>query len=295
MSNWSSSKFLKLNDESQAQNPGKWDGVCGKKCTRHEFSLTSDVDQTVYLTAFTWGDKGIPEQCEAEDNDLFHALMVSKIDDVMVWNFGDKPVKPFNLKAGETVTIEAEWNFTNIAHAKDWSITAHGDGRKGSLHLTHKGGLKSATWNPILRHDPAHKPMLSSDNPIPVGAKADIDSEAALLAWLNNLKVDSGECSVLKEDSVPMGTKQFMRIGLKSNCKEPVTYGVTMFSEDWTTNMDHVHSGTKQLACGVVDQKEDIIECLFRLTPENPVMGWSMKSQAYGVHAARKVPNQDVS
>ena len=38
-------KFLKLDDDSNKDNPGKWDGICGKKCTRHEFTLKSDIAQ----------------------------------------------------------------------------------------------------------------------------------------------------------------------------------------------------------------------------------------------------------
>ena len=59
-----SARFLKTLDESQAENPGKWVGVCGPKCTRHELTLKSDVDQTVYVTAYTWGRKSVPDECE---------------------------------------------------------------------------------------------------------------------------------------------------------------------------------------------------------------------------------------
>lgn len=39
-----SARFLKTRDESQSDNPGKWAGVCGPKCTRHELTLKSEVD-----------------------------------------------------------------------------------------------------------------------------------------------------------------------------------------------------------------------------------------------------------
>ena len=49
--NWSTSKFLKIND--QTDKAGK-KPTCGETCTAHEFKLTSDVDQKVFITAHTW-------------------------------------------------------------------------------------------------------------------------------------------------------------------------------------------------------------------------------------------------
>jgi hypothetical protein len=81
-----------------------------------------------------------------------HGIYVDgKLDHVFVWHYGDYPLPPFTMKAGETVSIESEWNFTDDAHAPDWSITAYGDGQKGSLHLTHDKGLKSHSWHPEKR------------------------------------------------------------------------------------------------------------------------------------------------
>lgn len=84
-----SAKFLKLNDDSGKDNPGVWNNICGSSCTRHTMKLNSHVAQNIFLTAFTWGDRGIPEECIAKDNELFHTLVVSKLDNVFVWNFGD--------------------------------------------------------------------------------------------------------------------------------------------------------------------------------------------------------------
>lgn len=137
VSDWANARFLKLDDKSHAENPGNWEGVCGSTCTRHTMTLKADVAQTIYLTAYTWGEMSIPDNCEKSDNNLFHAIVINKVDNVFVWNFGDYNLEPIRMTAGETVKIEMEWNFTNDAHAKDWSLVAYGDGRKGSLHLTH--------------------------------------------------------------------------------------------------------------------------------------------------------------
>ena len=67
-----SASFLKLNDNTNS--PGAYDW-CGAKCTRHELTLTSEVAQTIYLTAHTWDDRGMPDkQCTSENFD--HSLGV---------------------------------------------------------------------------------------------------------------------------------------------------------------------------------------------------------------------------
>ena len=41
-----------------------------------------------------------------------------------MWNYGNYSVDPFKMTAGEEIEIGLEWNFTNEAHAEDWSIVA---------------------------------------------------------------------------------------------------------------------------------------------------------------------------
>ena len=83
---------MRLNDNSAKDNPGTWNGVCGSSCTRHTMSLKSDVTQTVYLTAYTWDDTGVPASCFDSDNNLDHAMLISKFDDIFVWNQGSYAV-----------------------------------------------------------------------------------------------------------------------------------------------------------------------------------------------------------
>ena len=153
ITDWSQAKFLRLNDKSAVQNPGKWEGICGAKCTRHTLSLKADVAQTVFVTAHTWDDTGIPNKCLEADNGLNHAMLVSKFEDAFVWNQGSYPLKPIRLAAGEVMTIELEWNFNSDAHANDWSVIAHGDGRKGTLHLKHDQDLKSDSFGFIKQRN----------------------------------------------------------------------------------------------------------------------------------------------
>ena len=137
---------MRLNDKSLSENRGVWEGVCGSKCTRHTMTLRADVAQTVYLIAHTWDDTGLANKCLESDTGLNHAMLVSKLEDIFVWNQGSYPLKPIKMAAGEVMKIELEWNFGNDAHASDWSVVAHGDGRKGTLHLKHDKDLKSDSF-----------------------------------------------------------------------------------------------------------------------------------------------------
>lgn len=268
-------------------------GVCGPKCTRHELTLKSDVDQTVYVTAYSWGKKSIPEECEQKDNGLYHAILVDKIDKPQIFNFGDKALAPFDLKAGETAQVEVEWNFTNDAHARDWSVTAFGDGKKGSLSLTHNKGLKSDSWHPIVRKDNGKKPATML-KPNPDAGKPDVESEAAFVEWLEALTIDGGECSMFKEDSVTKAGKKFSRAAIKSKCAVPVAYGISMNSSDWSSNLSHAYKDFTLVECKVTNPVEDITECIIEVTPDKPLTGWQLSSTAYGVKGARRLDQSEL-
>ena len=99
VSNWSSAKFLKLSDKYDAANPGVQTETCGPACNRHTMTLRSDIDQTVYLQAFTWNERGIPDKCQLEDNQLRHSMIVEGRPGPFVWNYGDYMLEPFHLAA----------------------------------------------------------------------------------------------------------------------------------------------------------------------------------------------------
>ena len=60
-SNWSVARFLKLNDE---QTPGVVNHV--QNPTVHKMTLSSTVDQTVYVTASTWAARSFGDCAKAE-------------------------------------------------------------------------------------------------------------------------------------------------------------------------------------------------------------------------------------
>lgn len=57
------STHLVLNDVSN--NPGNtpW---CGKKCTKHEYSLKSESEQRVIVKAVTWETRAAPKKCKSQ-------------------------------------------------------------------------------------------------------------------------------------------------------------------------------------------------------------------------------------
>ena len=118
----SRASFLMLNDDNRKPSDsldydedyyGVWSGFCGSGCTRHKLTLKSTVDQKVFLTGHTWDDRGIADECEVYTKDVQNALYVkSKIPEyIFVWDYGSYTIPTFNIKAGESVEIELEWNF----------------------------------------------------------------------------------------------------------------------------------------------------------------------------------------
>ena len=64
VSDWHSAHFLMLNDNTQAENPADEAWWCGTDCTKHTVTVKSDVAQTVHITAHTWDDRCMADQCE---------------------------------------------------------------------------------------------------------------------------------------------------------------------------------------------------------------------------------------
>lgn len=62
ITNWYNDYYLMINDQKHDTNPGRrsW---CGSQCTRHELYISSDVTQTVYVTAHTWDERSMGDTC----------------------------------------------------------------------------------------------------------------------------------------------------------------------------------------------------------------------------------------
>jgi len=152
-------------------------------------------------------------------------------------------------------------------------VTAFGDGKKGSLHLTHNKQVKTDSWHPIVRKESVKKPAMML-KPNPDAGKPDVESEASFVEWLEALTNDGGECSMFKEDTVAKGDKKFSRVAIKSKCPVPVAYGISMNSSDWSSNLSHAYKDFNLVDCRLSDPVEDVTECIIEVTPEKGLTGW---------------------
>jgi len=54
--------ILKLNDQSPSN--GTWGNHCGDGCVQHTYTITSTVDQTIYVEAHTWDSRQQTAACK---------------------------------------------------------------------------------------------------------------------------------------------------------------------------------------------------------------------------------------
>ena len=85
--------FVRLNDDKT----GAVDcATKGPKCGRHTLVLTSDVDQTVWLTAHTWDARTLPKKCQTQQGE--HLFFIEGTDEDSMYDSafssGSKELKP---------------------------------------------------------------------------------------------------------------------------------------------------------------------------------------------------------
>jgi hypothetical protein len=95
-------------DDQTADSPGST-GLCGNTCTRHEFTLTSSVDQKIIVSANTWQNRGYPLKCDPTGNN-WHVVDVQE-EGRRYWDFGTAMVEPFEMIADETRQIFIEMDY----------------------------------------------------------------------------------------------------------------------------------------------------------------------------------------
>ena len=69
-----------LNDNRKPNGQWTW---CGTTCTRHQIKVTSEVDQTAYVTVHTWEPRSYPYECRKRNK--MHSI----------YRFGDFTVDMF--------------------------------------------------------------------------------------------------------------------------------------------------------------------------------------------------------
>lgn len=130
---WSHSSFLKLNDWSQ----GGFLPWCGSQCTGHEMTLTSSVEQTVYVIMNTWDTRGISDDCHTDKS---HYVKVPWAESWKGCRGGPCGMEPYTMKAGESIKIGLEFDFRNQKTIKDWSVVVWAE---NTVTLTHSKGWES--------------------------------------------------------------------------------------------------------------------------------------------------------
>jgi len=141
--------WLILDDHTDS--PGL-DSVCGETCTRHEFTLSSTVDQKVLVSANTWQERGYPIDCDPTGNNL-HVVEVEGVDNGLRenWDFGTAMLEPIEMTAGQELQMYIEMDYEDRDMARDASVVVWGF--DGPVKLTHNGGIPSSSF-----------PTISADN-----------------------------------------------------------------------------------------------------------------------------------
>ena len=127
-----SDHFLRLNDDGT----GATDNEKGGK--RHWLTLTSDVDQTVWVIANTWDDHAAPTQCHSASDDERHIIEPAWGEYSYPFRYGSRILPAYQIKAGDPEWIKMDIHFGED-DARDWSIVVYGD--KGPVTITHDEGL----------------------------------------------------------------------------------------------------------------------------------------------------------
>ena len=141
-SNMWRSHWLKLDDKTNSPGKSSW---CGKTCTRHEFTLKSEVAQNIIVSANAWQDRGYPNKCKngATRGNKRHIINVEG-GGTKAFSAGSIMLSPFQMSAGQTKTIYIEMDYNRKEMAKDVSVVVWGD--KGKVCLEHKGGLETDSF-----------------------------------------------------------------------------------------------------------------------------------------------------
>jgi len=162
---WAYDSFLRLDDKTKSsERPGIREGICGKKCLRYEFTLSSTKDQNVYVNMWVWPKaayirhppakpKG-PSIIDYDDKQVVFLEYITgntiNIAQVNVQTGATAMKEPLKMKAGESTKIAIEFDAEGSSNFKDWSVTAWGDEGGDSIKVTpNDKSLKSDKWPEI--------------------------------------------------------------------------------------------------------------------------------------------------
>lgn len=201
---------------------------CGASCSRHLFELTSEVDQTVYVSAYTWDDRMITDKC-TESPRKNHSMNAPG----QPWRIAFKnngSMQPMEVKAGQAVEITTEWDFSNPNYLKDFSVTAWGG--DGWVELKAKNGSVSDTF-PVIgdvrkgRDTGAFVEQVLT--PVPTGDAAFDEFVGVVDAFAPN--VGAGQCGIsMKEFQISTGQWATKMV---NTCAQHAIFTIEMENGDW--------------------------------------------------------------
>jgi hypothetical protein len=86
---WHSDYYLMLNDETNSGD----NQHCRGSCSRHTLTITSAVDQTVWVAAHTWDDRQNPGKCTSYSQ--HHVVSSSELTiPYSGWHYGSNAYQP---------------------------------------------------------------------------------------------------------------------------------------------------------------------------------------------------------
>ena len=92
--NLSRSHFLRLNDDGTGARVTRRSGRI-----RHNLTVTSDVDQTIWVVANTWDQRAMPNQCANTSGD-YHGIKPDWGNTNYIFRYGSVSVPSYEIKAG---------------------------------------------------------------------------------------------------------------------------------------------------------------------------------------------------
>mmetsp|Transcript_30626 Transcript_30626/g.37838 ORF Transcript_30626/g.37838 Transcript_30626/m.37838 type:complete len:152 (+) Transcript_30626:1471-1926(+) len=136
---------------------GKW-SWCGATCSRHSLKISSEVAQTVYVTAHSWEKRSYPEECQHKN--LVHSIYLEGDTTVYTFRNGARGMAPIEFGAMETKNFVVEWDFARKDITTDWSVTVWAS--EGRVAIQHSKDIPTATLAFTPRYNAQQTPVAQS-------------------------------------------------------------------------------------------------------------------------------------
>ena len=136
-------------------------------------TITSEVEQEVWVTAHTWDDRSLADGCKDYLSEKKHSIKVPHDPWARSFRYGSHQLEKFTIAAGESVQVTTEWNWTDPNHPKDWSVTVWA--KDGPVTVTNNNGRTSDVF-PVINADGTSTNSSSSGSSTNEGSSTNGDS-----------------------------------------------------------------------------------------------------------------------